>query len=57
MEEYYSTRQISDMLGVNIITVRRWIDKGLLPAIKLERVLRVKKTDLNTFFEERKVNK
>ncbi|PJC33069.1 DNA-binding protein [Candidatus Roizmanbacteria bacterium CG_4_9_14_0_2_um_filter_39_13] len=57
METYYSTRQVSEMLGVNIITVRRWIDKGLLPAIKLERVLRIKKIDLDSFLEQRRVKK
>lgn len=57
MEQYYSTKQIAEMLNVNILTVRRWVDKGILPAIKLERVLRVKKVDFEKFIEERRVRK
>lgn len=57
MKQFYSTRQIADMLGVNIITVRRWVDKGILPAIKLERVLRIKKDDFNNFIEKRRIKK
>lgn len=55
MDQYFSTRKVADLLDVNIITVRRWILKGLLPAIKIEKALRVSKTDLDKFIEERKV--
>lgn len=57
MDQYYSTKQIAEMLNVNILTVRRWVDKGILPAIKLERVLRVKKVDFEKFIEQRRVRK
>lgn len=53
--EFYSTRQIAKMLDLKTITIRRWIDKGLLPAFKLGRDLKVKKTDLDKFIEERRV--
>ena len=55
MEEYYSTKQIATMLGMNVITVRRWIIKGLLPAFLLDKEYRVKKSDFEEFVEERKV--
>ena len=57
MDEYLSTRHIAKMLDINIITVRRWIKKGLLPAIRLERTMRVKKSDLEKFLNERRVKK
>ena len=57
MDQYYSTKQIAEMLNVNILTVRRWVDKGILPAIKLERVLRVRKVDFEKFIEQRRVKK
>lgn len=57
MDEYLSTRQIAKMFNVNIITVRRWIDKGLLPAIKLERVLRIKREDFDKFLQSRRIKK
>lgn len=55
MEEYLSTRQIAQQLHINIITVRRWIKKGILPAIRLERALRIKKSDFSKFLDQRKV--
>ena len=55
MNEYYSTRQIATMLNLKTITIRRWIDRGLLPAYKLGKELRVKKEDFDKFLKERKV--
>ncbi len=55
MEEYYSTNQIAEMLGMLPITVRRWIISKQLPAIKLSKSYRVSKSDLTKFLEERKV--
>lgn len=57
MDEYYSPKEIATLLKVNVITVRRWIDKGKLPAIKLDKDLRVNKKDLNNFIEQRRVNR
>lgn len=57
MDEYYSTKEIATLLKVHVITVRRWIDKGKLPAIKLDKDLRVNKKDLNNFLEQRRVKK
>lgn len=60
MEEYYSTRQIAKILNVNIITVRRWILKGTLPAIyigDISKEYRVAKKDFEKFLDGRKVKK
>ncbi len=60
MEQYYSTKQIAKTLGVNIITVRRWIVTGILPAIYIGEVskeYRVAKKDFEKFLSERKVKK
>lgn len=55
MDEYYTTRQISKLLTVKGITVRRWIAKGLLPAYSLGKEYRVKKDEFDKFMEGRKV--
>ena len=55
MDEYYSTRQIAKMLDLKTITIRRWIDKKLLPAYKLGKELRVKKKDFEKFMNDRRV--
>lgn len=57
MDKYLSTREIATMLSVNIMTVRRWVGKGVLPAIRLERELRIKKADVDKFLGERRVKK
>lgn len=55
MDEYYTTRQISKLLTIKGITVRRWIVKGLLPAYSLGKEYRIKKSDFDTFIESKKV--
>lgn len=60
MDEYLSTKQIAQILGVRTITVRRWIQKGTLPAIALGEInkeYRVAKKDFESFLTERKVTK
>lgn len=58
MEEYYTTQQIANMLGVkNVITIRRWIMKRWLTAIKMGKEYRITKTDLEKFLEDRKTDK
>lgn len=57
MDEYYSPKEIATLLKVNVITVRRWIDKGKLPAIKLDKDFRITKKDLDNFLERRRVNR
>ncbi len=56
MEEYLTTEQIAHMLGLkNPITVRRWIMKRQITAIKIGKDYRITKSDLNKFLEERKI--
>lgn len=46
-----SVRQIAEHLSVAQITVRRWIDAGKLPSVRLGRAVRVRRTDLEAFIE------
>ncbi|MCX6782895.1 MAG: helix-turn-helix domain-containing protein [Candidatus Levybacteria bacterium] len=55
MEEYYTTEQVAKMLGIkNVITVRRWILKRQITAIKIGKEYRITKSDLDKFLEDRK---
>ncbi len=55
MEEYYSTEQVAKMLGIkNVITVRRWILKRQIAAIKIGKEYRITKSDLDKFLSDRK---
>ena len=55
MNEFYNTKQIAKILSIKTITVRRWIDKGLLPAYKIGKELRIRKIDLDKFISDRRV--
>lgn len=57
MDEFLTTKEIASILKVNIITVRRWIVAGRLPATFLGKEYRVTKKILEKFLEARKVKK
>ncbi len=57
MDEYLTTKEIANLLRINVLTVRRWIMAGKLQATSLGKEYRIKKTDLESFLEERKVKK
>lgn len=58
MENFYTTKQVAQILGVTALSVRRWIKAGLLQAIYLgdiKREYRVSEADLQKFIDSRKV--
>ncbi len=55
MDEYLTTKEIASLLKVNILTVRRWIIAGKLPATFLGKEYRVSRSDLEKFLSERRV--
>lgn len=54
MDEFLTTRQIAKLLQLKTVTIRRWIDKGELPAYKLGKEMRIKKKDFEAFVSSRK---
>ncbi len=58
MEEVFLTpSEIAQKLNVSTYTVREWIKKGILPASKFPRAVRVSSSDLDKFILSRKVGK
>ena len=47
VNEYLTTREVAQLLKVNVVTVQRWIQKGWLPAIRIGRKYWVKKEDID----------
>lgn len=47
--------EVSNALGVNPKTVRKWINKGMLPGYRLGSEYRVKESDLEEFLEKAKI--
>ncbi len=53
MEKYLSVKEIAEGLGVNVLTIRRYIQAGKLEAIKLSKEYRIKQEDFDKFIRER----
>ena len=57
-KEYLTTNEVKELLGLkNVITVQRWIRRGILPATKFLKDYRIAKADFEKFLAERKVKK
>jgi excisionase family DNA binding protein len=49
METFITTRQASEILGMKITTVRLWLRKGQLPAVKMGRDWKIPASKLQAF--------
>lgn len=49
MEEHYSPEEIAQRLKLDPETIRRWIRRGELPAVKVARQWRVSAGELDRF--------
>lgn len=56
MNKFYTTEEVAEILQLKTpITVRRWIMKRKISAVKLGKEYRISKTDLQEFIERRKI--
>ena len=53
LQEAFSLRQAAEILGVNLVTIRRLIYKKALRAGKVGRDYRISKSDLNTYYQSK----
>lgn len=51
-ESFLTVAEVADMLKLNQQTVRNWIDQGLLPALRVGRRVRIKRSDLERVLAE-----
>jgi excisionase family DNA binding protein len=51
-ESFLTVAEVADMLKLNQQTVRNWIDQGSLPALRVGRRVRIKRSDLDRVLEE-----
>ena len=47
MERYYTPKEVSETLKLNIRTIYKWIREGHLKAVKLGDVWRISESELN----------
>ncbi len=57
MNQYYTTMEIAKMLKVSHITIYRWIYKGELKVIKLNKDYRISDKDIEDFINNHQVKK
>lgn len=51
LEEFLTVAEVAEMLKLNQQTVRNWIDQGSLPALRVGRRVRIRRTDLERVLE------
>jgi len=51
--ELLSAEEVGEILKVSRITVRRWCRAGKLPAVKIGKAYRIRRKDLERWFEEK----
>lgn len=51
-EEYLTVAEVAEMLKLNQQTVRNWIDQGSLPALRVGRRVRIKRSDFDRILEQ-----
>ena len=51
-ETYLTVAEVAEMLKLNQQTVRNWIDQGSLPALRVGRRVRIKRSDFDRILEE-----
>ena len=49
--QYYTIKEVAEMLKVAYLTVYRWVKDGKIEAYKLGKEYRIKKTDIEKFVE------
>src|ERR1700704_5387324 len=51
-ETYLTVAEVAEKLKLNQQTVRNWIDQGSLPALRVGRRVRIKRSDFERILEE-----
>ena len=51
LEEFLTVAEVAEMLKLNQQTVRNWIDQGSLPAVRVGRRVRIRRSDLERVLE------
>jgi excisionase family DNA binding protein len=51
-EEFLTVAEVAELLKLNQQTVRNWIDQGSLPALKVGRRVRIRRSDFERVLEQ-----
>jgi excisionase family DNA binding protein len=53
-KDFYTARDLADKLGLNIMTIYRWIDAKKIKAYKLGKEFRIEKAEFQKFLDKAK---
>lgn len=51
-KDFYTAKELADKLGLNIMTIYRYIDKKKLKAYKIGKEFRIERSDFETFLKK-----
>ncbi len=51
-DTFLTVAEVAELLKLNQQTVRNWIDQGSLPALRVGRRVRIRRSDFNRLLEE-----
>ena len=55
MEKLLTAKQVSELLEVKTATVYDWVSRGVIPYVKLGRLIRFKKAEIFRWVESRTI--
>ena len=53
--EYYTAKELAEMLSLNVMTIYRYIDAGKLKAYKIGKEFRIEKSEFERFMNKAKI--
>jgi putative molybdopterin biosynthesis protein len=53
-EQYYTLKEVRELLKISYITLYRWVQAGKIPAYKVGKQYRINKADYEEFIKSNK---
>lgn len=53
-KEYYTAKELAEMLSLNVMTIYRYIDAGKLKAYKIGKEFRIERSEFERFMNKAK---
>lgn len=53
-KKYYTAKELAEMLGLNVMTIYRYINAGKLKAYKIGKEYRIDKSEFDRFMQKSK---
>ena len=51
-DEFLTIREVAHLLKLSEATIRKWCREGRLPALKLGKAYRIRRSDIDRLFEQ-----